>query len=133
MTMQDPIADMLCRIRNAQRTKKLMVEMPTSKLKLAVAKVLKEEGYILDYQVAQNEGSNFPSMQVFLKYYQGKPVIDKIKKISKVGLRRYVPKKSLPRVLGGLGVAIVSTSLGVMTDRAARLAGVGGEVLCYVS
>lgn len=131
MSMQDPIADMLCRIRNGQSTEKAMVEMPSSKLKLAIAKVLKEEGYILDYKGHEKDGH--PVLHIFLKYYHGKPVIEKISRVSKVGLRRYSAKKDLPRVLGGLGVAIVSTSKGVMTDRAARMAGVGGEILCYVS
>lgn len=131
MSMQDPIADMLCRIRNGQSTDKAVVEMPSSNLKLAIAKILKEEGYILDFQRQENNGK--PTMQVFLKYYQGKPVIEKITRVSRAGLRRYSAKKNLPRVLGGLGIAIVSTSKGVMTDQAARVAGLGGEILCYVS
>ncbi|MBI5447699.1 MAG: 30S ribosomal protein S8 [Gammaproteobacteria bacterium] len=131
MSMQDPIADMLCRIRNGQSTEKVMVEMPLSKMKLAIAKVLKEEGYILDYKEHEKEGH--PSLHIFLKYFRGKPVIEKIERVSKVSLRRYSAKRNLPKVLGGLGVAIISTSRGVMTDRAARVAGVGGEILCYVS
>ncbi len=132
MSMQDPIADMLCRIRNGQKTDKAMVTMPASTLKLAIAKVLKDEGYILDYQQISHEGEH-PMLQINLKYYQGKPVIDKITRVSRASLRRYSATKTLPRVLGGLGVAIISTSKGVMTDRAARVAGVGGEILCYVS
>lgn len=131
MSMQDPIADMLCRIRNGQSTDKAAVEMPSSKLKLAVSKVLKDEGYILDFKTNENNGH--PTLEIFLKYYQGKPVIEKITRVSRVGLRRYSAKKTLPRILGGLGIAIISTSKGVMTDQAARLAGLGGEILCYVS
>lgn len=131
MSMQDPIADMLCRIRNGQSASKVMVEMPSSKMKVAIAKVLKEEGYLLDYQV-QSEGAK-PTLQLYLKYYMGKAVIDHISRVSKSGLRRYVGKENLPNVLDGLGIAIMSTSKGVMTAYAARGAGLGGEVICYVS
>ena len=130
MSMQDPIADMLTRIRNAQMAGKPSVDMPGSKLKLAVAKVLKEEGYIEEFAAAELEGK--PRLSIDLKYYQGKPVIAEIDRISRPSLRRYVGKEELPSVRNGLGVAIVSTSKGVMTERAARAAGVGGEVLCTV-
>lgn len=130
MSMQDPLSDMLTRIRNAQMAGKTGVEMPGSKLKTAVANVLKEEGYIADFN-ASNEGGK-PRLAIELKYYQGKPVIAEIDRISRPGLRNYAGKGGLPTVRGGLGVAIVSTSKGVMTDRAARAAGVGGEVLCTV-
>jgi small subunit ribosomal protein S8 len=128
--MQDPLSDMLTRIRNAQMAGKTGVEMPGSKLKAAVANVLKEEGYIADFN-ATNDGGK-PRLAIELKYYQGKPVIAEIDRISRPGLRNYAGKDDVPAVRGGLGVAIVSTSKGVMTDRAARAAGVGGEVLCTV-
>ncbi len=130
MSMQDPMSDMLTRIRNAQMAGKTGVEMPGSKLKAAVASVLKEEGYIEGFASDVQEGKQRLSIQ--LKYYQGKPVIAEIDRASRPGLRRYAGKDELPSVRGGLGVAIVSTSQGVMTDRAARAAGVGGEVLCTV-
>lgn len=130
MSMQDPIADMLTRIRNAQMAGKPNVDMPGSKLKVAVAKVLKDEGYIAEFAAAEQEGK--PRLSIDLKYYQGKPVIAEIDRISRPSLRRYVNKDELPSVRNGLGVAIVSTSQGVMTERAARAAGVGGEVLCTV-
>ncbi|MEP4146902.1 MAG: 30S ribosomal protein S8 [Halioglobus sp.] len=130
MSMQDPLSDMLTRIRNAQMAGKTGVEMPGSKLKAAVANVLKEEGYIADFNASSEEGK--PRLAIELKYYQGKPVIAEIDRISRPGLRNYAGKGELPAVRGGLGVAIVSTSKGVMTDRAARAAGVGGEVLCTV-
>lgn len=130
MSMTDPIADMLTRIRNGQAAGKKNVKIPSSKLKLAIAKVLKEEGYINDYNVEVNR--NHSEMTVDLKYYNGSPVIEKIKRISRPGLRIYRSKDELPKVLGGLGIAIVSTSNGVMTDRAARAIGHGGEVLCTV-
>jgi small subunit ribosomal protein S8 len=130
MSMQDPIADMLTRVRNAQMAGKPSVDMPGSKLKLAVAKVLKDEGYIEEFAAAELEGK--PRLSIDLKYYQGKPVIAEIDRISRPSLRRYVGKDELPSVRNGLGVAIVSTSQGVMTERAARAAGVGGEVLCTV-
>jgi len=129
--MTDPIADMLTRIRNGQRAGKVSVSMPSSKLKQSIANVLKDEGYIADYS-EQDEGGK-PSLNVSLKYYDGQPVIDTLKRISRPGLRIYKAKDELPKVMGGLGVAIVSTSKGVMSDRAARAAGEGGEVLCYVS
>ncbi len=130
MSMTDPIADMLTRIRNALAAEKAEVFMPASKLKRAVAQVLKDEGYINDFAVQDGDGK--PQLRVALKYYEGKPVIDTIKRVSRPGLRIYKGKDELPKVMGGLGVAIVSTSAGVMTDRAARSAGHGGEVLCYV-
>ncbi len=130
MSMQDPIADMLTRIRNAQMAGKPDVDMPGSKLKVAVAKVLKDEGYIAEFAAAEQEGK--PRLSIELKYYQGKPVIAEIDRISRPSLRRYVNKDELPSVRNGLGVAIVSTSKGVMTERAAHAAGVGGEVLCTV-
>jgi small subunit ribosomal protein S8 len=128
--MQDPLADMLTRIRNAQQAGKPTVAMPSSKLKVAVAKVLEEEGYIGGHRVDANEGK--PSLVLDLKYFQGKPVIEEITRISSPGLRSYKGTSELPKVRNGLGVAIISTSRGVMTDRAARQAGVGGEVLCTV-
>ena len=130
MSMQDPVADMLTRIRNAQMAGKAQVSMPSSKLKMSVTKVLKEEGYVADYRIDDSQGK--PSLVVDLKYYKGKAVIVDIDRISRPGLRSYVGKDALPKVRGGLGVAIVSTSKGVMTDRAARAVGVGGEVLCTV-
>lgn len=130
MSMQDPLSDMLTRIRNAQMAGKPSVDMPGSKLKAAVAQVLKDEGYIEAFN-ASNDGGK-PRLAIDLKYYQGKPVIAEIDRISRPGLRRYAGKGELPSVRAGLGVAIVSTSKGVMTDRAARAAGVGGEVLCTV-
>ena len=130
MSMQDPIADMLTRIRNAQMAAKPTVEMPGSKLKVAIAGVLKEEGYIAEFAAADQDGK--PRLSIELKYYEGKPVIAEIDRISRPSLRQYVNKDELPSVRNGLGVAIVSTSKGVMTERAARAAGVGGEVLCTV-
>ncbi|MEK9771276.1 MAG: 30S ribosomal protein S8 [Nitrosomonadales bacterium] len=131
MSMQDPIADMLTRIRNGQMTNKVDVSMPSSKLKKAIAEVLKDEGYIEDYKVDENNGK--PLLRVELKYYAGRPVIEKIERISKPGLRIYKDSNHLPKVMNGLGVAIITTSKGVMTDIKARAAGIGGEVLCYVS
>ncbi|KAF0098615.1 MAG: small subunit ribosomal protein S8 [bacterium] len=131
MSMSDPIADMLTRIRNAQMTEKVSVRMPSSKLKKAIAQVLQDEGYIDGFVVRDNSG--LPEMEVALKYYAGRPVIEKIERISKPGLRIYKGRDDLPRVMNGLGVAIVSTSRGVMTDRKARSLGVGGEVLCVVA
>jgi len=130
MSMTDPVADMLTRIRNGQSAGKINVNMPSSKLKVAIAKVLKDEGYINNF-LTETNGAHV-SITVELKYYNGKPVIDKVKRISRPGLRVYKSKDELPKVLGGLGVAIVSTSKGVMTDRAARAIGHGGEVLCTV-
>ena len=129
MSMQDPLADMLTRIRNAQMAEKTVVSMPSSKLKAAVAKVLKDEGYIADYQVSAEAK---PQLSIELKYFEGKPVVEEVKRISRPGLRQYKSVDQLPKVRGGLGVSIVSTNKGVMTDRAARAAGVGGEVLCTV-
>lgn len=130
MSMSDPIADMLTRIRNAQATDKVSVAIPASKVKLAIAKVLKDEGYIEDFAQRDVEGKNV--LEIGLKYYAGKPVIEKIERVSRPGLRIYKGRDDIPRVLNGLGVAIVSTSRGVMTDRRARETGVGGEVLCIV-
>jgi small subunit ribosomal protein S8 len=129
MSMQDPISDMLTRIRNAHHRSKLEVSMPASKLKASVAKVLEDEGYIRGFSVTDEVK---PSLTVALKYFEGKPVIEEITRISKSSLRVYVGANDLPKVRSGLGVAIVSTSKGVMTDRAARAAGIGGEVLCTV-
>ena len=129
MSMQDPLADMLTRIRNAQMAEKTLVSMPSSKLKAAVAKVLKDEGYIADFQISSEVK---PQLSIELKYFEGKPVIEEVKRISRPGLRQYKSVEQLPKVRGGLGVSIVSTNKGVMTDRAARAAGVGGEVLCTV-
>ncbi|WNB75240.1 30S ribosomal protein S8 [Methylomonas koyamae] len=130
MSMTDPIADMLTRIRNGQSAGKKNVKMPSSKLKLAIAKVLKEEGYISDYKT-EITGSH-TEVTIELKYYNGVPVIESVKRVSRPGLRIYKSKDELPKVLGGLGIAIVSTSNGVMTDRAARAIGHGGEVICTV-
>jgi small subunit ribosomal protein S8 len=128
--MQDPIADMLTRIRNGQMAKHESVSMPSSKMKISVAKVLEGEGYIKSYSV--EEGVQ-PVLTIDLKYFEGKPVIGNIERVSRPGLRIYKANQELPKVMGGLGVAIVSTNKGVMSDRAARAANVGGEVLCYVS
>ncbi|WP_305906381.1 30S ribosomal protein S8 [Methylomarinum sp. Ch1-1] len=130
MSMTDPIADMLTRIRNGQAAGKKSVKLPSSKVKVAIAKVLKEEGYINDYST-ETKGSH-TEMTIELKYYNGLPVIEKVKRVSRPGLRIYKSKDELPKVLGGLGIAIVSTSSGVMTDRAARAIGHGGEVICTV-
>ena len=130
MSMQDPIADMLSRIRNAQARAKAAVKMPSSTKKVAIARVLKDEGYIAGFKVQAEEGK--PVLEITLKYFEGKPVIAEIDRVSRSGLRRYAGKDELPKVRGGLGIAIVSTSKGVMTDRAARAAGIGGEVLCTV-
>lgn len=129
MSMQDPIADLLTRIRNAQRAQHESVELPSSTLKTAVCKVLRDEGYIRAYQVT--EGTK-PVLRISLRYVDGEPVIADIDRVSRPGLRIYKPCGELPEVRGGLGIAVVSTNLGVMTDRAARRAGVGGEVLCTV-
>jgi small subunit ribosomal protein S8 len=131
MSMTDPISDMLTRIRNAQACGKTTVTMPSSKLKNAIAQVLKDEGYIDGFMVRPNEGK--PEMEVALKYYAGSPVIEKIERVSRPGLRIYKGSQEIPKVMNGLGVAIVSTSKGVMTDRKARADGVGGEVLCIVA
>jgi small subunit ribosomal protein S8 len=131
MSMSDPIADMLTRIRNAQRVDKTEVVMPSSKLKVAIAGVLKDEGYIDGFNVVANDGK--PELHIGLKYYAGRPVIERLERVSRPGLRVYKGRDSIPQVMNGLGVAIVSTPRGVMTDRKARAAGVGGEVLCYVA
>jgi small subunit ribosomal protein S8 len=129
--MSDPIADMLTRIRNAQQSEKQSVAMPASKLKAAIAGVLKDEGYIEGFALRENDGK--PLLEISLKYYAGKPVIEKMERISRPGLRIYKPSRDIPNVMNGLGIAIVSTSKGVMTDRKARGLGVGGEVLCIVA
>ena len=131
MSMSDPIADMLTRIRNAQESEKQSVVVPASKLKAAIAKVLKDEGYIEDFALREDEGK--PLIEISLRYYAGKPVIEKIERISRPGLRIYRPSRDIPKVMNGLGIAIVSTPKGVMTDRKARGLGVGGEVLCIVA
>ncbi len=130
MSMQDPIADMLSRIRNAQARAKPSVKMPSSTKKVAIARVLRDEGYVEGFKVTAEDGK--PVLEVALKYFEGKAVIAEIDRVSRSSLRRYAGKDELPKVRGGLGIAIVSTSKGVMTDRAARAAGVGGEVLCTV-
>lgn len=129
MSMQDPLADMLTRIRNAQMAEKSVVSMPSSTLKVAVAKVLKDEGYVADFQISSEVK---PQLTIELKYFEGRPVIEEVKRVSRPGLRQYKSVDDLPKVRGGLGVSIVSTNKGVMTDRAARAAGIGGEVLCTV-
>ena len=131
MSMSDPIADMLTRIRNAQLVEKAVVSMPSSKVKVAIAKVLQDEGYIDGYAVRGESGKS--ELELQLKYYAGRPVIERIERVSKPGLRIYKGADDLPSVMNGLGVAIVSTSSGVMTDRHARAKGVGGEVLCVVA
>lgn len=131
MSMSDPIADMLTRIRNGQTVGKAAVMMPDSRQKQAIAKVLKDEGYITDFALSEEAGK--PTLNITLKYFQGKPVIDMIQRVSRPGLRIYKGRDELPKVRGGLGIVIVSTSLGVMTDKAARAAGHGGEVLAYVA
>jgi small subunit ribosomal protein S8 len=130
MSMSDPIADMLTRIRNAQSVDKTAVTMPSSKLKVAIAQVLKDEGYIDGFAV---KGDNKAELEIALKYYAGRPVIERIERVSRPGLRIYRGRHDIPQVMNGLGVAIVTTPQGVMTDRKARAAGVGGEVLCYVA
>ena len=131
MSLQDQIADMLTRIRNGQQRFKLEVAMPSSKLKVAVATILKEEGYIEDFSV-EEDGAK-PRLTIKLKYFEGKPVIELLRRVSSPGLRRYSAKDQLPRVRGGLGTAIITTSKGVMTDKAAREQGVGGEIICIVA
>lgn len=131
MSMTDPIADMLTRIRNAQMADKAAVTMPSSKLKVSIAKVLKDEGYIDDFAVRESGGLS--ELDIALKYYAGRPVIERIERVSKPGLRVYKGANDLPRVMNGLGIAIVSTPKGVMTDRKARAGNVGGEVLCVVA
>jgi small subunit ribosomal protein S8 len=131
MSMTDPISDMLTRIRNGQKARKVSVSMPASKVKTAVAGVLKDEGYITDFETL-GEGAE-KTLSVELKYFEGAPVIEKVERVSKPGLRIFRGKDELPKVLGGLGIAIVSTSAGVMSDRQAREKGIGGEVICVVS
>ncbi len=131
MSMSDPIADMLTRIRNGQSVDKAVVTMPSSKLKIAIAQVLKDEGYIDGFTVRNEAGK--AELDVALKYYAGRPVIERIERVSRPGLRVYKGRDSIPQVMNGLGVAIVTTPKGVMTDRKARQTGVGGEVLCYVA
>ncbi len=131
MSMSDPIADMLTRIRNAQLSEKNVVAMPASKLKQAIAQVLKDEGYIEHFIIRESDGK--PELYISLKYYAGRPVIEKIERVSRPGLRIYQPNDNLPNVMNGLGVAIISTSKGVMTERKARASGIGGEVLCIVA
>lgn len=131
MSMTDPIADMLTRIRNAQKATKRQVSMPASKLKRAIAEVLLKEGYIADHQLGGSEGK--PELTITLKYFEGRPVIESVKRVSRPGLRVFRGKEKLPSVQGGLGIAIISTSRGVMSDRAARELGQGGEVLCVVA
>ena len=131
MSMTDPIADMLVRIRNAAAVGKPAVKMPSSKVKVAIANVLKDEGYIADARVTPNGAK--AELEIALKYFEGKPVIETLKRVSRSGLRNYRGKDALPKVLNGLGVAIISTSKGIMTDARARQEGVGGEVLCFVA
>jgi small subunit ribosomal protein S8 len=131
MSMTDPIADMLTRIRNAQMRNKKTVAMPSSKVKTGIAEVLRDQGYISDFAVADNSGK--PQLEIILKYYQGRPVIERLERISRPGLRSYRGKDDLPKVMAGLGVAIVSTSRGIMTEQRARTEGHGGEVLCVVA
>ena len=131
MSMTDPIADMLTRVRNGQSARKISVSMPSSSAKVAVAKVLADEGYIKSYSTAEDGAKS--ELTIELKYFEGEPVIEKVHRVSKPGLRVYRGKEDLPKVLGGLGVAIVSTSAGVMSDREARKKGIGGEVICVVS
>ncbi|MCD8339394.1 MAG: 30S ribosomal protein S8 [Burkholderiales bacterium] len=131
MSMSDPIADMLTRIRNGQRVDKTEVTMPSSKLKVAIAKVLEDEGYISGFAVDPNNGK--PELHIGLKYYAGRPVIERIERVSRPGLRIYKNCHTIPQVMNGLGIAIVSTPKGVMTDRKARETGIGGEILCYVA
>ena len=131
MSMSDPISDMLTRIRNSLQRNKRDVKMPSSKLKVAIANILKQEGYILDYSVAEHDKK--ATLTIELKYFEGKAVIETIKRVSRPSLRSYKSADDLPKVLGGLGVAVISTAKGVMTDKSAREQGIGGEVLCFVS
>jgi len=131
MSMSDPIADMLTRIRNAQMVEKANVAVPSSKLKVAIAQVLKDEGYIDGFNIKTESGKS--ELQIALKYYAGRPVIERIERVSRPGLRIYKGRHNIPQVMNGLDVAIVTTPQGVMTDRKARAAGIGGEVLCYVA
>jgi small subunit ribosomal protein S8 len=131
MSMSDPIADMLTRIRNAQMVEKATVTMPASKLKVAIAQVLKDEGYVDDFRVRADSGKS--ELEIALKYYAGRPVIERLERVSRPGLRVYRGRDAIPKVMNGLGIAIVTTPKGVMTDRKARATGVGGEVLCVVA
>jgi small subunit ribosomal protein S8 len=131
MSMSDPIADLLTRIRNAQMVAKTSVSLPSSKLKVAIAQVLKDEGYIDGFKVSAADGKS--EIEIALKYYAGRPVIERLERVSRPGLRVYKGSSSIPQVMNGLGIAIVTTPQGVMTDRKARATGVGGEVLCYVA
>lgn len=131
MSLQDPISDMLTSVRNGQSAKKSIVLVPASKKKVAIVEVLKRAGYIEGYQLQETDTSQ-PKLAIFLKYYQERPVIVKIKRVSRPGLRTYKKVKNMPKIMGGLGVAVLSTSKGVMTDAEAQTLGVGGEVLCYV-
>ncbi|NCN44334.1 MAG: 30S ribosomal protein S8 [Piscirickettsiaceae bacterium CG_4_9_14_3_um_filter_43_564] len=131
MSMSDPIADMLTRIRNGQIAGHTKVVMPSSKVKIAVAKVLEDEGYVSAYSVSEKNGKS--ELSVDLKYFEGKPVIETLKRVSRPGLRVYKNKNELPKVIGGLGVAVISTSKGIMSDRNARSQGIGGEILCYIA
>ena len=131
MSMSDPIADMLTRIRNAQLAEKLSVAMPSSRVKASIAQVLKDEGYIDEFKVRDEDGKS--TLEIALKYYAGEPVIEKIERVSRPGLRIYKGRDEIPTIMNGLGIAIVSTSKGVMTDRKARATGIGGEVLCIVA
>jgi small subunit ribosomal protein S8 len=131
MSMSDPIADMLTRIRNAQMAEKVSVAMPSSKLKVALAKILQDEGYVDGYKVSGDNGK--PVLEIGLKYYADRPVIEKLQRVSRPGLRIYKGSQDIPQVMNGLGVAIISTSKGLMTDRKARANGIGGEVLCIVA
>lgn len=130
MSMQDPIADMLTRIRNGQAAEKIAITMPSSKLKVAIANVLKEEGFVENVEVTEGAKAE---LSITLKYFEGKPVVESIQRVSRPGLRIYKGKDELPKVMGGLGIAVISTSQGVMTDRSARKAGLGGEIICYVA
>ena len=131
MSLQDPISDMLSRIRNGQARAKIAVNMPSSKIKVAIAGILKEEGYINDCSINKVNGKQI--LVIELKYFEGKPVIDMLRRVSKPGVRRYKTSNDLPKVIGGLGTAIISTSKGVMTDKSARTQGIGGEILCIVA
>ena len=131
MSLQDPIADMFCHIKNGQARSKVMVEMPSSNLKVAIAGILKQEGYINDFSEHDENGKN--RLKIELRYFDGRPVIEKLQRASKPGLRRYKSKDELPKVIGGYGTAIISTSRGLMTDKNAREQGIGGEVICYVA
>ncbi len=131
MSMSDPISDMLTRIRNAQMAEKVTVSMPSSKIKVAIAKVLQDEGYVDGFKIIDHDGK--PTLEIGLKYYADRPVIEKIQRVSRPGLRVYKGSEDIPRVMNNLGIAIVSTSKGLMTDRKARANGIGGEVLCIVA